>query len=190
MKVLVACEFSGRVRDAFRDLGHDACSCDLLPTESPGRHIQEDVQSLLHQHWDMLVAFPPCTYLCNSGVRWLYEKDGRWEDMRRGALFFRSLLEAPTKRIAVENPIMHRHAKEVIGQDYDQIIQPYQFGHGESKATCLWLKNLPKLRPTRNVRGRKQAILGMVPSKDRAKNRSVTYSGIARAMATQWGGQV
>lgn len=199
MKVLVACEFSGVVRDAFRKRGHDAWSCDLLPTERPGQHLQTDAIQLLYTGWgsfdvgmwDLLIAHPPCTYLCNSGVRWLYE-DGRrveprWLKMYEAVHFFNLLYFAPVRRIALENPIMHGHAQQLLEADRAQVIQPWQFGHGETKATCLWLKNLPKLNPTNIVEGRQARIHRMPPSKDRGKLRSITYSGIAEAMAEQWG---
>lgn len=194
-KVLVACEYSGIVREAFRKRGHDAWSCDLLPTEIPGNHYQQDIFHLLHGsltwRWDLIIAHPPCTYLSNSGVRWLW-KDGtknltRWQQMEKGAIFFRSLLNANCHYLAVENPIIHKYAKEIIGRGCDQIIQPYQFGHGETKATCLWLKNLPLLQPTNIVEGREQRIWKLPPTEDRGKLRSKTFQGIAEAMADQWG---
>ena len=193
MKVLVACEFSGIVRDAFKARGHDAWSCDLLPTEKPGQHIQGDVLEILDDGWDLMIAHPPCTYLCNSGVRWLYDKIGkrnveRWQKMRSAARFFRKLLT--TKRIkkkVIENPIMHKYAVRIIGRRQDQIIQPWQFGHGETKATCLHLEKLPKLKPTNIVSGREARIHKMSPSEERGKLRSTTLSGIANAMAEQWG---
>ncbi len=193
MKVLIACEFSGTVRDAFRAKGHDAWSCDLLPCESKiesGYHLEGDVQWWLENKywkWDMMVAHPPCTYLCNSGVSWLYKDETRWGKMRDGAEFFKMLLESDIPKIAVENPIMHKYAVEIIGRRQDQVIQPWQFGHGETKATCLWLKNLPKLKPTKIVEGREQKLHKLPPSKDRWKKRSTTYLGIAEAMASQWG---
>lgn len=193
MRVLVACEYSGRVRDAFRALGHDACSCDLLPTEVDGPHIVGDVLPLLDDGWDLMVAHPPCTYLANSGVRWLYGGKGqerdeqRWQAMRDAALFFRSLMVAPIERIAIENPIMHKHAKAIIGRGHDQVVQPWQHGEGETKATCLWLKGLPPLEPTQIVDGRKPRVHFASPSPDRWKERSRTYQGIANAMASQWG---
>jgi hypothetical protein len=202
MRVLVACEFSGVVRDAFAARGHDAWSCDLLPTESPGNHYQGDVRIYLQataDQWDLLIAHPPCTYLSNSGVRHLHSipsRNGvvakvhgaaRWQAMREGAEFFRDLLNAPIPRIAVENPIPHRYAVAEIGRKYDQIIQPWQYGHGEVKKTCLWLSNLPPLEPTDIVEGRYPRSHLMGPSKNRAKKRSVTYTGIAAAMADQWG---
>ena len=186
MRVLVACEFSGVVRDAFIAKGHAAVSCDLLPTERPGPHIQGDVLKQLGYWWDLILAFPPCTRLCNSGVRWLRERD-LWEDMIEGAVFFRKLLEiGPAERRVVENPIMHRYGKKIIDREPDQIIQPWQFGHPETKATCLWLRGLRPLRPTKIVEGRIARIHKMPPSKDRGKLRSITYQGIADAMAEQY----
>lgn len=187
MRVLIACEFSGTVRDAFATKGHDAWSCDLLPTEKPGNHIQDNVLNHLGDGWDLMIAHPPCTYLCNSGVCWLYRKEGRWDQMKEAAKFFKRFLEAPIPRIAVENPIMHKYAIEIIGRRQDQVIQPYMFGHGERKATCLWLKNLSPLEPTELVEGREQRLHRLPPSPDRWKERSRTYKGIAEAMATQWG---
>jgi hypothetical protein len=186
MKVLVACEFSGAVRDAFRANGHDAWSCDLLPSDSP-YHIQGDVLSVLDQGWDLMIAHPPCTFLCNSGVRWLHERPERWAELDKGAEFFKALMDAPIPKIAVENPIPHKYAVERIGRKYDQLIQPWQYGHGETKATCLWLKGLPKLVPTDIVEGREQRIWKLPPSPDRWAERSKTYTGIAKAMADQWG---
>lgn len=191
MRVLVACEFSGVVRDSFLARGHNAVSCDLLPTEAAGPHIQGDVLAVLGQGWDLMIAHPPCTYLCNSGVCHLVRNgivnQDRWSKMEQGARFFKSLLDAPIGKIAVENPIMHKHAKAVIGQSQSQVIQPWQFGHGETKGTCLWLKGLPLLLPTNVVEGREQRCHRLPPSKDRWKLRSVTYKGIAEAMAEQWG---
>jgi site-specific DNA-cytosine methylase len=183
MKVLVACEYSGAVRDAFRDRGHDAMSCDLLPTDVPGPHYQGDVSDILNDGWDMLIGFPPCTHLAVSGARWFPEKraDGR----QQAALdFVRLLMNAPIDKIAIENPV------SVISSQIrkpDQTIQPWQFGHGETKRTCLWLKGLPKLTPTDIVDGREQRIWKMPPSPDRWKERSKTFTGIANAMADQWG---
>ena len=192
MKILIACEYSGRVRDAFIKRGHDAMSCDLLPTERAGPHYQGDVFDVLYDGWDMLIAFPPCTYLCNSGVRWLYYPDGsknlnRWVAMVYGAVFYKRLWNAPIKRKCIENPIMHGHAKKIIGRGHIQIIQPWQYGHGEIKATCLRLENLPDLKPTNIVAGRLAKCHKLPPTKDRAKLRSLTYQGIADAMAAQWG---
>jgi len=195
VKVLVACEYSGVVRDAFRAKGHDAISCDLLPTDADGPHLQCSVFDILHDGWDMLIAHPPCTYLTNSGVRWLHERPERWQQMSQGAEFFRSLWNAPIPKIAVENPIMHKYARKIIGDKYAQIVQPWMFGHAESKATCLWLKGLPSLIETDNVKEqwrklpKKQAqrLHMLPPSPDRWKLRSQTYAGIANAMSEQWG---
>ena len=195
MKVLVACEFSGRVRDAFIAKGHDATSCDLLPSDTPGPHYQGNVLDLLYEEWDLMVAHPPCTYLANSGVRWLYEKPGRWHDMTEAAQFFRTLLHAPIPKIAVENPIMHGYALEVIGSKHTQTIQPYEYGHPETKRTCLWLNGLPPLEPTDNVKhimdtlpkNQSHRVHHASPGKNRWKERSITYQGIADAMADQWG---
>ena len=196
MRVLVACEFSGVVRDAFIERGHDAVSCDLLPSESPGPHIVGDVMEVLKRGWDLVIAHPPCRYLSNSGAKHLYaemrkengEAPDRWRRMIDAAVFFRGFLEAGLPRLAVENPIIHGHARKIIGASHSQIIQPWQFGHGESKATCLWLRGLPPLRPTKVVEGREGVVWRMAPHPDRAKNRSRTYWGVAEAMANQWGG--
>lgn len=178
MKVLVACEFSGVVRRAFRDRGHEAWSCDLRPAEDGSPfHIRGDALPLLSKRWDLLIAHPPCTRLCNSGVRWLSE----------AAAFFRQFLTADVERIAVENPIPHKYALEQIGRRYDQTVQPWQFGCGETKATCLWLKGLPKLKPTNIVCGREGRVWKMPPGPERERERSRTYEGIAAAMAEQWG---
>jgi hypothetical protein len=197
VKILVACEYSGRVRDAFRAAGHDAWSCDLLPCDAdPAYHIQGDVVPLLGQGWDLMVAHPPCTYLCSSGLHWNKRVKGRQAKTEAALDFVRTLLSCPIPRVAIENPvgcISTRIRKP------DQTIQPWQFGHDASKATCLWLKGLPLLRPAaiispRMVNGKPrwanqtdsgQNRLG--PSTDRWKIRSETYSGIATAMATQWG---
>lgn len=248
MRVLIACEFSGAVRDAFTARGHFARSVDLLPTESlpepvtfrgdfgctehptydPSCEACEHEEPWCHRHdtwayecpclgptedeaeyhescehgarhlsgdlfsvediesYDLLIAHPPCTRLTNSGVRWLNERN-LWDEMYQAADFFRAILELPIARKAVENPIPHRYAVERIGRKYDQIIQPWQFGHGETKATCLWLQNLPALQPTNVVAGREGRIHRLPPSPDRWKLRSVTYQGIADAMADQWG---
>lgn len=193
MKVLIACEFSGIVREAFRKKVHDAWSCDLLPTEISGQHIQGDVLKQLDKKWDLIIAHPPCTYLSNSGVRWLY-KDGkldskRWYLMHKASLFFKHIANSRyfnDTNICIENPIPHKYAREQIG-NYTQLIQPWQFGHGETKATCLWLYGLPKLEPTNIVEGREQRIWKMAPGPNRQKERSRTYQGIANAMAEQWG---
>jgi hypothetical protein len=186
MRVLVACEFSGVVREAFHKKGHDAWSCDLLDTEIPGNHYKGDVKDLLNNYWDLMIFHAPCTRLCNSGVRWLRERN-LWSDMREAAEFFKLLLNANIPLIAGENPIPHKYAVEIIGRNYDQLIQPYQFGHGEQKATCLWLKGLPKLIPTNIVSGREQRIHLMSPGQNRGMERSRTFQGIADAMAEQWG---
>jgi hypothetical protein len=226
MRILVACEFSGRVREAFRKRGHDAWSCDLLPSDDKSPyHIQGDVLDYLDGmptmcvdggidfKWDLLIAHPPCTYLCNSGVCWLYNKDKshnleRWRKLKRAMLFFKNLKNTDCFKVAVENPIPHKWAVnghfgincpaegfiEGIGK-YDQIIHPYMFGHPERKATCLWLKGLPKLAETNNVKeemlrlpkSKSQRLHWASPGPDRWKIRSTTYQGIADAMAEQWG---
>ena len=180
MKVLVACEYSGVVRDAFRALGHDAMSCDLLPTDVDGPHYQGDVRDILNDGWDLMIAHPPCTHLAVSGARWFKDKV---QEQQEALDFVRLLMDAPISRIAIENPV------SVISSRIrkpDQIIQPWQFGHGETKATCLWLKGLPLLTPTDVVDGREQRIWKLPPSPDRWKIRSATYAGIAAAMAQQW----
>lgn len=196
MKILVACEYSGRVRDAFIKKGHDAMSCDLLETDESGPHYTGDVTDILGQGWDMLIAHPPCTYLANSGVCWLHEDPSRWALLDEGAAFFKMLLTADIGKIAVENPIMHKYAKERIGGvKQTQVVQPWMFGHTEQKATCLWLKGLQPLLPTNNVKEammkldkrERQRLHYLPPSKDRWKLRSTTYQGIADAMAEQWG---
>jgi site-specific DNA-cytosine methylase len=181
MKVLVACEYSGKVRDAFKAKGHDAWSCDLLPTDVEGQHIQGDVLDVLDQGWDLMIAHPPCTHLAVSGARWFKDKQ---QEQQEALDFVSALLNAPINKIALENPISIISTKI---RKPDQIVQPWQHGHGETKATCLWLKNLPKLEPTNVVSGRKPRVHMMPPSKDRWKLRSETYSGIAKAMAEQWG---
>ena len=188
LRVLVACEYSGAVRDAFRALGHDAMSCDLLPSETPGPHYQGDIRDVLNDGWDLMVAHPPCTYMANSGVSWLHKQPERWGQLDDAAQFFNLLWSAPIAKIAIENPVMHKYAKERInGVQQTQTIQPYQFGHKEQKATCLWLKGLPLLNPTNEVEGRENRIWKMPPSADRQKLRSKTFPGIAAAMAEQWG---
>ena len=187
MKILVACEFSGVVRDAFRALGHDAVSCDLLPSAVSGPHIVGDaLEACASRQWDMVIAHPPCTRLCNSGVRWLHERN-LWDDMRESAEFFRAFLELPVPRIAVENPVMHKYAKAIVGRGHDFTVQPWEHGHGETKRTCFWTKNLPPLLPTNIVEGRNARVHKESPSPDRWKKRSVTYTGIAHAMAIFWG---
>jgi site-specific DNA-cytosine methylase len=181
MKVLVACEFSGIVREAFGARGHKVASCDILPSEMPGFHFRSDVQRLLGWPWDLLLAFPPCTHLAASGARWFSQK--RIEQIQAIA-FFMAFAASKIKRVCIENPvgIMSTHWRKP-----DQIVQPWQFGHGETKATCLWLKNLPPLTPTNIVPGREQRVHRLPPSADRWKQRSRTYQGIAEAMAEQWG---
>lgn len=230
MRVLVACEYSGRVRDAFIRAGHDAMSCDLLPTDVPGPHYEGDVRDILDgleikdsyrggipfcdlsaydqelanqgilendiAKWDLLIAHPPCTYMTNSGVSWLHKDPDRWALLDEAAVFFNALLNAPIPQICIENPIMHKYAKERIGNvQQSQVIQPWMFGHMEQKATCLWLKGLPLLRPTNNVKeemkklpkNERERTHYLPPSADRWKIRSTTYQGIADAMAAQWG---
>jgi site-specific DNA-cytosine methylase len=183
MKVLIACEYSGAVRDAFSAFGHDVMSCDLLPTEKPGKHYQGDIRDVLYDAWDLIVAFPPCTHLAVSGSGSFAAKqaDGRQQE---GIDFFMLFTRLNCERVAIENPvgIMSTHWRKP-----DQIIQPWQFGHGETKKTCLWLKNLPKLIASNVVPGREQRVWKMGPSPDRGKLRSLTYQGIAEAMAQQWG---
>lgn len=182
MRVLIACEYSGKVRDAFLGQGHDAMSCDIIASSTPGPHYEGDVMDIIMDDWDMLIGFPPCTHLASSGARWFRDKiaDGRQQE---GIDFFMALANAPIDKIAVENPIgimSTRYRKP------DQIIQPWQHGHGETKATCLWLKGLPLLKPTDIVEGREPRMWKLPPTKDRAKIRSETYDGIALAMAEQW----
>lgn len=182
MRVLVACEYSGRVRDAFLARGHEAMSCDLLPTDVPGPHYEGDVFDIINDGWDLMVAHPPCTHLAVSGARHFAEKrkDGRQDD---ALSFVRLLLASPIERIALENPV------SIISSAVrrpNQIIHPWQFGHGETKATCLWLKNLPPLIPTNIVDGREARVHRMPPGPDRWKEISRTFKGIAEAMADQW----
>lgn len=187
-RILVACEFSGTVRDAFIKRGFDAISCDIVPaTSDRGKHYQCDVRLILGEKWDLIIAHPPCTYLCNSGVRWLHSRPSRLNLMRDAACFFRLFLDHSCPRICVENPIPHRYAMEIIKEPYSQTIQPWQFGHGEVKRTCLWLKGLPFLRETCVVEGRYPAVHRMSPGPERGRLRSITYPGVARAMAEQWG---
>lgn len=184
MRVLVACEYSGRVREAFNALGNDAWSCDLLDTEIPGNHIKGDVLKVVDEGWDLMIAHPPCTDLAVSGARYFKFK----QDRQQQALgFVQKLMDAPIPRIAIENPIsiISSHIRKP-----DQIIQPWQYGHGETKATCLWLKNLPLLKPTNIVEGREHRVHRMPPGPDRWKERSRTYTGIADAMAVQWSAHV
>ena len=213
-RVLVACEYSGIVRDAFAAAGWDAWSCDTLPSERPGKHYQGDVRDILNEGWDMMIGHPPCTYLCKSGVRWLYNPDKtrnepRWKSMEEGAQFFLTLWNAPIPKIVLENPIMHKYAQRIIGVKWSQIIHPWQHGHECTKATCLWVKGeLPALRPTKIVgkgtvyvdrRGIKhgsdfimRAKVGYSPlmllpkTSERWKIRSRTFQGIGDAFANQW----
>lgn len=205
MRVLVGCEYSGVVRDAFIAAGHDAVSCDLLPTEKPGPHYQGDVLDVIHDDWDLAVFHPPCTYLTNSANGALYRSEAsksgalvgpaRWAALIDGATFFRELLDAPIPRVAVENPVMNGHARKIVGRRADQIVQPWMFGHLESKATGLWLRGLPPLIGTEDARAamerlpRREShkIHFTPPSAERWKLRSATYPGIAAAMAEQWG---
>jgi len=182
VRVLIACEFSGTVRRAFRALGHDAWSCDLLPAEDESAfHIQDDVLRHVRGRWNLMIAHPPCTHLSVCGARWFKDK---LPEQAAALAFVRELMAAPIPRIAIENPISIISSRI---RKPDQIIQPWQFGHGETKATCLWLKNLPKLVPTKIVDGREARVHRMAPGPDRWRDRSRTYPGIAAAMAAQWG---
>ncbi len=196
MRVLVACEYSGTVRDAFIEAGHDAMSCDLLHTQRNGPHYQGDVFDVIGDGWDLMIGHPPCTYLANSGVCHLHTDPDRWKQLDEGAAFFKRLYEADIPKIAIENPIMHKYAKSRIGcGKQTQVVQPWMFGHTEKKATCLWLKGLPPLVETNNVKAamellpinQQQRLHYLPPSPDRWKLRSTTYQGIANAMAGQWG---
>lgn len=196
MRVLVACEYSGTVREAFAARGHDAWSCDIIPTDRPGNHYQGDVTDILGDGWDLLIGHPPCTYMTNSGVVWLHRDPSRWQKLDDAAAFFLALWNAPIPRIALENPVMHKYAKERIGGLVQaQTVQPWMFGHTEQKATCLWLKGLPLLMPTKDVKAemmrlpanQRQRLHYLPPSEDRWKLRSKTYQGLADAMADQWG---
>ena len=189
MQVLVACEWSNTVRDAFLARGHDAYSCDLQRAEHPNphwrRHIRGDVRPLLKEKWDLVIAHPPCTYLCNSGVRWITERDGRLDAMFDAVVFFKECLAANAPSVCVENPVMHKYARGALDVKPTQLIQPYQFGHPESKATYLWLQGLPPLTTTKVNNNRLNTIhlLGSAGSKERSR----TFQGIAQAMAEQWG---
>ena len=190
MKVLIACEESQAVCIEFRKLGHEAYSCDILPCSGghPEWHIKGNVSDRLHRNWDLIIAHPPCTRIANSGVRWLNERN-LWKELSIACNFFQEFQKCAIRHkipMCIENPIPHKYAVEYIGK-YTQLIQPWQFGHPESKAICLWLYGLPKLQPTDIVSGKQQRIWRMPPSKDRAKLRSKTFPGIARAMASQWG---
>lgn len=192
MKVLVACEYSGIVREAFKAKGHDATSCDLLDTEIPGKHHKGNIMDIIYKEWDLIIAHPPCTYLSNSGVRWLYNADKtlnkqRWIDLSYARSFFHLFYSHPhCPRICIENPIPHKHANLPA---YTQTIQPYEFGHTTTKRTCLWLKGLPMLQPTEIIpKGRRtQDVWLASPSPNRWKDRSRTFINIAKAMAEQWG---
>lgn len=177
----MACEFSGRVRDAFTARGHYAMSCDLIPSDTPGLHYMGDVRDQLERSWDLMIAHPPCTHLAVSGARWF---KGKLPEQAEALEFVRLLLDAPIPRIALENPVSIISSRI---RKPDQIIQPWQFGHGETKATCLWLKGLPELTPTDVVEGREAKVHFMSPGPDRWKQRSLTYQGVADAMADQWG---
>lgn len=191
MKVLIACEYSGRVRDAFIGGGHDAMSCDLLGTDTPGPHYQGDVRDVLDYPWDLMIAHPPCTNLSVSGAAW-FAKKRLLGAQQASASFFMMLAKADIPRIAIENPVC---VMSSLWRKPDQVIQPWMFGHAEQKATCLWLKGLPKLTPTNNVknemmmlpRNQRERLHFLPPSQDRWKLRSETYQGIANAMADQWG---
>jgi len=192
MKILIACEESGTVRDAFIAKGHNAISCDILPTSSPGPHVQGDIKHLLKYNWDLIIAHPPCTYLCNSGVCHISKDPSRMNKVKQAVKFFNLFLNANCNKVCIENPIPHKYG---LGKTYTQIVQPWQFGHTETKATCLWLKGLPKLVETNNVKEEmlklpkniQQRLHYLPPGKDRAKIRSKTFQGIADAMAEQWG---
>lgn len=188
MTVLVACECSGRVRDALIARGIDAVSCDLLPTESPGPHIQGDVLPLLRYPWRAVIAHPSCQRLCNSGVRWLAERD-LWADMREGAAFFLACLNANAPFVAVENPVMHRYAREIVGAGPAFTVQPWQFGDDFKKRTCFWTRGLPPLTPTSALDGSTAVaeVHRASPGPNRSRDRSRTYPGIAAAIADQWG---
>jgi len=198
MKILVGCETSGEVRNAFRALGHEAYSCDILPADDGSKyHIQGNVADYIDEGWDMGIFHPPCTRLANSGVRWLNKPpegktlDQMWDELYQGADLFSMCLHAPIEKICVENPVMHKHAKAAIHGFFPatQSIQPWQFGHPDKKRTCLWLKNLPELKPTKIIpeEERVASIHLAAPSPDRWKIRSKTFTGIAKAMADQWG---
>ena len=192
MRVLVACEFSGIVRDAFIERGHDAVSCDLLPTERPGPHIQGDVRPLLREPWDLVIAHPPCTYLANSGVQYLHKRAGRWQQMIEAAVFFHRCLSANAPRVAVENPTMHRYAHSLLIPKPDCAVHPWWFGENQSKRTCLWLKGLPPLVATEAGDNITAPLSwhdkwAFAKGDERRHARSITYPGIAKAMAEQWG---
>jgi hypothetical protein len=190
MRVLVACEFSGRVRDAFRARGHNAWSCDLPGIRPQGVHTKyhyrvDALDAIEMREWDLLIAHPPCTYLANSGVRWLKRDRSRFAAMLIAVQFFKQLWRAPVPHVCIENPIMHSHAAKRIGVNWSQKIQPFEYGDPETKATCLWLRGLPLLEPTK-IMERREPRVWMMSGKDKAKRRSITPQGIARAMADQW----
>lgn len=189
MRVLVACEFSGRVRDALRSRGVNAVSCDLLRSERSGPHIVGDVRAVLSDGWDAVIAFPPCTRLCNSGVRWLAERD-LWDDMRAGAALFVACLNARAKRVAVENPVMHKHARAIVGRGPDFTVQPWHFGDPIRKRTCFWTRGFPPLVPTSAMTAdqARPSVHMASPGPDRWKRRSLTPQGLADAIASQWFG--
>lgn len=196
MKILIACEYSGTVRDAFIAQGHEAISCDILPTDSPGPHYQGDVRDIMDDGFDLMIAHPPCTYLSNSGVCWLHKTPGRWALLDEACEFFNIFLDSSIPLVCVENPVPHKYAIERLkGRKYTHTIQPYQFGHRESKRTCLWLKGLKPLAPTTDLKEETMALPAnqrsrmhyLPPSKNRDKLRSKTYQGIADAMSKQWG---
>lgn len=197
MRVLIACEFSGVVRDAFAARGHNAWSCDLLPSERLGQHIQGNaIDATKYQGWDIIIAHPPCTYLCNSGVRWLAPNgilnQTRHALMKVACDLFATLYWADVAHVCIENPVMHKYARDYLQSTwkvprFSQSIQPWQFGHGEVKRTCLWLRGLPELTPSGIVNGRLPRVHHASPGPDRWKERSRTYAGIASAMAQQWG---
>ncbi len=196
LKILIACEYSGTVRDAFIAKGHEAISCDLLPTEKTGNHYKGDVMDIINNDWDMMIAHPPCTYMTNAGVYHLHKDPKRWIELFKAGKFFKKLLDSNIPKIVVENPIMHRYGKQLIGDvKQSQVIQPWMFGHTEQKATCLWIKGLPTLTETNNVKeemmklpkNQRERLHYLPPSPERWKLRSTTYQGIANAMADQWG---
>lgn len=187
---LVACEYSGRTREALRARGIDAVSCDLEPAEDDSpHHIHGDVLDMLKQPWDLVIAHPPCTYLANSGVRWLHTDPGRWAKMEEAARFFLACLNANAPRVAVENPVMHGQGRAIIGRKQDFTVQPWQFGDNETKRTCFWTRGLPPLRPTSDLDGSTAyaRVHREPPGPNRWKERSRTPQGLADAMADQWG---
>lgn len=188
MTWLIACECSGRVRDAFLALGIDAVSCDLAPSEVPGPHIQGDARPLLRKRWAGVIAHPPCDYLANSGVRWRVERN-EWDQVKAGAQFFLDCLNANAPKVAVENPVIHKYAREIIGRGPNFTVQPWQFGDNTTKRTCFWTRGLPPLAPTSDLDGSSAypAVFLEPPGPNRKANRSRTPHGLARAIADQWG---